>query len=400
MKKIILSISLTAILFTMSNCEQSAPEVTSVNISSDFAAKTSNFAFDFWRTLQTDESVDKNYFISPLSLHISLGMLLNGADTDTKTEIQKVLGLENQSMEEINKTYLELIENLPKVDPKVVNTIANSIWQDKNFRSEQTYIDNLTTSFKAKLYNEDFSNPATVEKVNKWASDNTNAKIKKILEQIEPSQVMFLINALYFKGDWTKEFKTENTQKVEFNGTKATKMVDMMSQTSEFKYGDLENYQLVELPYGNEKYNMTVLLPKSGTVEDLVSKLDATKWQAAQNSMVKSKVVVGLPKFTIEYSKKLNDILQKMGMVKAFGGQADLSKIAKPAGKLKVGFVKQDTFVAVDEKGTEAAAVTTIGIKLTSLPVYPEIICNKPFAFLITEKTSNTIMFIGKVSNL
>jgi serine protease inhibitor len=400
MKKIILGISLTAILFTMSNCGRSIPEVKSVNISSDFAAKTSNFAFDFWRNLQADESVDKNYFISPLSLHIALGMLLNGADTDTKTEIQKVLGLENQSMEEINKTYLELIENLPQVDPKVVNTIANSIWQDKNFSSEQSFIDNLSMSFKARLYNEDFGNPATVEKINKWASDNTNAKIKKILEQIEPSQVMFFINALYFKGDWTKEFKTENTQKAEFNGTKSTKMVDMMSQTSEFKYANLDKYQLVELPYGNEKYSMTVLLPKTGTVENVVATLDATTWQAAQNSMAKSKVVVGLPKFTIEYSKKLNAILQKMGMIKAFGSQADLSKIAKPAGKLKVGFVKQDTYVAVDEKGTEAAAVTTIGIELTSLPVYPEIICNKPFAFLITEKTSNTIMFIGKVSNL
>lgn len=400
MKNIILSICLTTMIFTMSNCEQTNPEVKSVNISSDFAAKTSNFAFDFWKNLQADESVDKNYFISPLSLHIALGMLLNGADTDTKKEIQKVLGLENQSMEEINKTYLELIENLPKVDPKVVNTIANSIWQDKNFTSEQTFIDNLTSSFKARLYNEDFGNPATVDKINKWASDNTNAKIKKILEQIEPSQVMFLINALYFKGDWTKEFKTENTQKAEFVGTNTTKMVDMMNQTTEFKYADLKDYQLVELPYGSEKYTMNIVLPKNTSIENVVKNLNAATWQSAQNSLTKRKVVVGLPKFKIEYSKKLNGILQQMGMVKAFSDQADLSKIAKPAGKLKVGFVKQDTFVAVDEKGTEAAAVTTIGIEVTSLPVYPEIICNKPFAFLITEKTSNTIMFIGKVSNL
>jgi serpin B len=384
----------------MSNCEQTNLEVKSVNISSDFAAKTSNFAFDFWKNLQADESVDKNYFISPLSLHIALGMLLNGADTDTKKEIQKVLGLENQSMEEINKTYLELIENLPKVDSKVVNTIANSIWQDKIFTSEQTYIDNLTSSFKARLYNEDFGNPATVDKINKWASDNTNTKIKKILEQIEPSQVMFLINALYFKGDWTKEFKTENTQKAEFVGTNTTKMVDMMNQTTEFKYADLKDYQLVELPYGGEKYTMNIVLPKNTSIENVVKNLNSAAWQSAQNSLTKRKVVVGLPKFKIEYSKKLNGILQQMGMVKAFSDQADLSKIAKPAGKLKVGFVKQDTFVAVDEKGTEAAAVTTIGIEVTSLPVYPEIICNKPFAFLITEKTSNTIMFIGKVSNL
>ncbi len=400
MRKIILSLGLTAMIFTMSNCEQSNPEVKSINISSDFASKTSNFAFDFWKKLQENETLDNNYFISPLSLHIALGMLLNGADTETKTEIQKVLGLENQSMEEINKTYSELIENLPKVDPKVVNTIANSIWQDKNFASEKDFIDNLTNNFNARLYTEDFANPATVNKINQWASDNTNAKIKKILEQIEPSQVMFLINALYFKGDWTKEFKTENTQKAEFFGTKNTKVVDMMNQTSEFKYADLADYQLVELPYGSEKYTMNIVLPKNTSIENVVKNFNAPAWQTAQNSLSKRKVVVGLPKFKIEYSKKLNGILQQLGMVKAFSDQADLSKIAKPAGKLKVGFVKQDTFVAVDEKGTEAAAVTTIGIEVTSLPVYPEIICNKPFAFLITEKTSNTIMFIGKVSNL
>lgn len=400
MKNIILSLYLTAMIFTMSNCEQSNPEVKSINISSDFASKTSNFAFDFWKKLQENEPLDNNYFISPLSLHIALGMLLNGADTETKTEIQKVLGLEHQSMEEINKTYSELIENLPKVDPKVVNTIANSIWQDKNFASEKDFIDNLTNNFNARLYTEDFANPATVNKINQWASDNTNAKIKKILEQIEPSQVMFLINALYFKGDWTKEFKTENTQKAEFFGTKNTKVVDMMNQTSEFKYADLADYQLVELPYGSEKYTMNIVLPKNTSIENVVKNLNAPAWQTAQNSLSKRKVVVGLPKFKIEYSKKMNGILQQLGMVKAFSDQADLSKIAKPAGKLKVGFVKQDTFVAVDEKGTEAAAVTTIGIEVTSIPVYPEIICNKPFAFLITEKTSNTIMFIGKVSNL
>jgi serine protease inhibitor len=400
MKKAVLSLSLTILIFSMSNCEQANPEGKSVSIASDFATKTSNFAFDFWKKLQDNESVNSNYFISPLSLHIALGMLLNGSDTETKAEIQRVLDLENPSIEEINKTYANLIENLPQVDPKVVNTIANSIWQHKNFSSEKDFTDNLTTHFKARLYNEDFADPATVNKINQWASDNTNAKIKKILEQIEPSQVMFLINALYFKGDWAREFKTENTQKTEFKGTNTTKMVDMMSQTAEFKYTEQTDYQLVELPYGSEKYTMTVLLPKNGTIESIVKNLHATAWQSAQSTMSKRKVVVGLPKFTIAYSKKLNTILNQMGMVKAFTDQADLSKIAKPAGKLKVGFVKQDTFVTVDEKGTEAAAVTTIGIEVTSLPVYPEIICNKPFAFLITEKTSNTIMFIGKVSNL
>ena len=145
---------------------------------------------------------------------------------------------------------------------------------------------------------------------------------------------------------------------------------------------------------------MNIILPNNGNLESLINNYYSEKWSAAINSMIKTKVEVGLPKFKIEYSKKLNSVLENMGMKKAFTDSADLSKIAKPAGKLKVDFVKQDTYVAVDEKGTEAAAVTSIGISVTSLPVYPEFKCNKPFAFLITEKTSNTIMFIGKVSNL
>ena len=400
MKYAFLSIALTFLLMSMSNCEKTDPQGKSVNISSDFAAKTSNFAFDFWKNIQKTESTNSNYFVSPLSLHIALGMLLNGADTETKTEIQKVLGLENQSMDEINKTYKELIDNLPLVDPKVVNTIANSVWQNKDFTPEADYISTLTANFNTRLYKEDFSSTSTVDKINQWASDNTNSKIKKIIDQISPDQVMFLINALYFKGDWSKAFKTSNTSSEQFFGSSATKNVDMMHQTEEFKFAELNEYKLIELPYGNEKYVMNIILPNNGNLESLINNYYSEKWSAAINSMIKTKVEVGLPKFKIEYSKKLNSVLENMGMKKAFTDSADLSKIAKPAGKLKVDFVKQDTYVAVDEKGTEAAAVTSIGISVTSLPVYPEFKCNKPFAFLITEKTSNTIMFIGKVSNL
>ena len=400
MKYAFLSISLTFILITMSNCEKSDLGGKSINISSDFAAKTSNFAFDFWKNINKTESSTSNYFVSPLSLHIALGMLLNGADTETKTEIQKVLGLENQSMDEINKTYKELIDNLPLVDPKVVNSIANSVWHNKDFTPETDYISTLKSNFNARLYKEDFASTATLDKINQWASDNTNAKIKKIIDQISPDQVMFLINALYFKGDWSKAFKTSNTSSEQFFGSSATKNVEMMHQTEEFKFAEMNEYKLIELPYGNEKYVMNIILPNNGNLESLINNYSSEKWSAALNSMIKTKVEVGLPKFKIEYSKKLNAVLESMGMKKAFTNGADLSKISKPAGKLKVDFVKQDTYVAVDEKGTEAAAVTSIGISVTSLPVYPEFKCNKPFAFLISEKTSNTIMYIGKVSNL
>jgi serine protease inhibitor len=400
MKKLIFGYFLAAATLIMGSCNNTAPGVQSVDISANFATKTTDFAFDFWKKLEANESPDKNYFVSPLSLHLALGMLLNGADTETKAEIQQVLGLENQSIEEINATYKELIDKLPLIDAKVVNKIANSVWQHKSFMSNKEFTDNLTKKFNARLYSEDFADPNTVNKINQWASDNTNAKIKQILDQIDPNEVMFLINALYFKGDWSKQFKKENTQKEQFYGSKTTKTVDMMNQTEAFEYADLENYKIVKLPYGNEKYSMSVVLPKSQSLETVIQKINSETWQTAQNSLSKTTVAVGLPKFEMEYSKKLNTILNQMGMVRAFEDNADLSKIAKPGGKLKVGFVKQDTFISVDEKGTEAAAVTSIGIKTTSVIMNPEVICNKPFAFVISEKTSNTILFIGKISNL
>jgi len=389
-----------ALVLILANCQKSEVLSSEIKIDAAFSTKTSNFAFDFWKTFQKNESIDKNYFISPLSLHIALGMLLNGADTQTKTEIQKVLGFENENMDSINSTYLELIEKLPEVDPKVINTIANSVWQEKSFLPEKDFINTLESQFKARLYVESFSSPATLTKINQWASDNTNGKIKKILEEISPSQVMFLVNALYFKGDWTNQFDAKTTRKADFFGTKGTTVVSMMNKNEKLKYVDMPDYQLVELPYGNEKYVMHVLLPKKLSVEETVKNLDNEKWKAALSKLTSTKIILELPKFTIEYSKKLNEILIQMGMKKAFTNEADLSKIVKPAGRLRVDFVKQDTYVAVDEKGTEAAAVTTIGIEVTSLPVYPEVICNKPFAFMISEKTSNTILYLGKVSNL
>ncbi|MCA0365921.1 MAG: serpin family protein [Bacteroidetes bacterium] len=401
MKKAILILATLPLFLMMTNCEKSpSPEGKSISISENFAQKTDNFAFEFWKAVNNDEKPETNYFVSPLSLHIALGMLLNGADTETKAEIQKMLGFENENMDEINKTYKILIDNLPLVDPKVVNTIANSVWQNKDFLAEKSYTDILSANFNARLYTEDFGNPATVNKINQWAADNTNQKIKKILDQIKTDDVMFLINALYFKGDWSKQFKTENTTKHDFTGIKSKNKVDMMTQTDEFRFVENDQLKLVELPYGNEKYAMKILLPKNNNLHKVISDLTPSSWNTLEQSMVKQKVVVGLPKFTLEYSKKLNDILGGMGMKKAFSDQADLSKIMKPAGKIKVGFVKQDTFLSVDEKGTEAAAVTSIGIVLTSMPSYPEIICDQPFAIVITEKSSDTIMFVGIVSNL
>lgn len=363
-----------------------------------FSDQTSEFAFDFWKKHNAIEEADKSYFVSPLSLHIALGMLLNGSDTQTKDEIQKVLRV-SSDLATTNGIYKDLIDNLPLSDPKVKNTIANSVWYRNDFKVEQSYLDNLKNNFNAGVFGENFDDKATVGKINNWASDNTNGKIRKVLDEIKSDQVLFLMNALYFKGDWKTQFKAADTRDENFTGTKGVKSVKMMNMTENVKYAKRDNYQAVELPYGDGNYVMTVILPDKSTDATLAS-LSTSEWQQLNGALKEQKVIVGLPKFTLEYEADLKKVLSEMGMNAAFTDGADLSKIASPAGRLKVGMVKQNTYVGIDEKGTEAAAVTTIGVVLTSVPVYPTVVCNRPFLFVISEKQSNTILFTGKISNL
>ncbi|AFK03096.1 proteinase inhibitor I4 serpin [Emticicia oligotrophica DSM 17448] len=403
--KSIKSLTLAGTLFLMAaSCNTETDSVQPNQllraVPATFADQTSEFAFDFLKKHNAEEKADKNYFVSPLSLHVALGMLLNGADTKTKEEIQTGLRV-SPDLAATNAIYKDLMDGLPNVDSKVTNTIANSVWYRNSFSVEKSFLDVLRESFNAKAYAEDFENTATVGKINNWASDNTNGKIKKVLDKIEPAHVMFLMNALYFKGDWKIPFKTANTHEENFAGTTGTNSVKMMSMTEKLKYTKRPNYQALELAYGDGNYVMTIVLPEGKTsVGEVINTMSVSEWKNLNASLTEQKVIVGLPKFTIEYETNLNNVLANMGMKTMFTDAADLSKIAQPAGKLKVGFVKQNTFVAVDEKGTEAAAVTTIGIELTSMPILPEFICNKPFAFFISEKQSNTILFAGKIVNL
>lgn len=404
--KNIKNLTLAGALFLMAascsedNADSVKPNQLLKAIPASFADQTSEFAFDFLKTHNAAEKADKNYFVSPLSLHVALGMLANGADGKTKEELTTGLRV-SSDLTITNGIYKDLIENLPNSDPKVTNTIANSVWYRNTFSVEKSFLDILKASFNAQTYAEDFNNTATVGKINTWASDNTNGKIKKVIEQIEPAHVMFLMNALYLKGDWKIPFKTENTHDADFAGTNGTKSVKMMSMQEKVKYAKRSNYQALELAYGGGNYVMTILLPDEKTpVGNIINTMSSSEWKSLNTALAEQKVIIGLPKFTVEYETNLNNVLGKMGMPTMFSDFADLSKISPPAGKLRVGFVKQNTFVAVDEKGTEAAAVTTIGIELTSAPILPEFICNRPFAFFISEKQSNTILFAGKIVNL
>jgi serine protease inhibitor len=395
----------TVSLLTMSGCQNEnspnpgtgalkpTPEARIV------AQKTNDFSFDFLKRVNEQQKKDENIFVSPLSLYMALGMLLNGAGGSTADEMKKAMHLEGVSLADANQTYEFLIKGLPTADPKVTTKLANSLWYRNGFPIEQPFLDVTKTTFDAQVSGEDFSNPTPViNKINQWASDNTNAKIKKVIEEIKPEQVLFLLNALYFKGDWKYQFETKNTYDSPFTLVSGSqKQVKMMNISTGIRHAFRPAYGAFELPYGDGTYSMTVLLPTANSsADDLINNLSATEWADLQQTMQESKVAVGLPKFTMEYEANLNDVLTKMGMPTAFSDGANFSGISAGQG-LKVSYVKQNTFVAVDEKGTEAAAVTSIGIELTSAG--PSLVCDRPFVFLITEKGTGSVLFMGKIVN-
>lgn len=369
-----------------------------LRVSAPFVNQTSRFAFDLARQVNTQDGPGKNVFISPLSLHMALGMILNGANGQTAQEIQKTLNLNAQTLAEANATYQNLLTNLPGVDPKVTLTLANSVWYRSTFPVETAFQDLLKQTFNAEISAQDFANPATVGIINNWANQKTNGKIPKVIDQIQPDNVMFLMNALYFKGDWTTQFDPNKTIDTPFTlASDATTTVRMMRLNTELNHAFRPTYTAFELPYGAGNFVMTVMLPTGNTTADaLLNNLNTSEWTQLQTDMARSMLDVGLPKFTLNYEVKLNNILSTLGMPTAFTDRADFTKINAQGG-LTLSFIKQNTFVAVDEKGTEAAAVTTGGISTTSVQL--PTLCDRPFVVVIHEKTSGTVLFVGKIAD-
>ena len=369
-----------------------------LRVSAPFASQTTRFAFDVTRQVNQQEGPGKNLFVSPLSLHIALGMILNGADGQTAQEIQKTLKLDAQTLADANATYQNLLQNLPGVDPNVELRLANSVWYRNTLAVEPGYRNLLVDTFQAQVSGEDFASPATVGKINDWASKQTNGKIPKVIDQISPDNVLFLLNALYFKGNWQTQFDPNYTQDLPFTLVSGSqKTVRMMRLETKLRRSFTPTYMAFELPYGSDRFAMTVLLPNAMTTADaLLNTLTADDWNQLQKGMTSSKIDIGLPKFSFSYATKLNSVLSSLGMPTAFTDRADFSKISRNGGLL-LSSVKQNTFIAVDETGTEAAAVTTGEVLTTSLP--QAYLCDHPFVVVIHEKTSGTVLFTGKVAD-
>jgi len=391
----------------LSGCSKSSDTPTrnspvkTISVAPEVASNVSNFAFNFFNVLQQTQPKTDNIFVSPLSLHMDLGMLLNGANGNTYTQLQNALNLNGLSISEINQAYQTLLQDLPNVDNQVQLTLANAMWYENSYSIKSGYVDTLKNYFQSPATAAPFD-ASTADAVNQWASEKTNGKINNVTSAKEVQDlVMLLVNALYFKGNWASQFDKNATQPQTFtmeNGT--TKQVQMMQQINTFVYSQKATYSAIRLPYGNGQFSMTILLPTQGnTIESVMNNFTAANWNAFQQDTLKQSVQVGLPRFTIPaYNVDLNTTLQSMGVTDAFSkSNADFSTIS--AIKLFVSLVKQFTYLNVDETGTEAAAVTVIGTQTTSAPIQPTFTCDHPFGFIISEKTSNTILFMGRIMN-
>ncbi|MBU0528222.1 serpin family protein [bacterium] len=354
-----------------------------------------------------DAEPDSNLFISPLSVSMALGMALNGAADSTYEAMKNTLELNGLSETEINQAYKDLIELLVNLDKKVVMQIANSIWYRDNFTVEPDFIDVNKTYFDAEVQALDFDDANAPNIINNWVDENTNGLIKKIIDgDIPPEIVMYLINAVYFKGTWTYEFDEKDTKDELFNNyDNSISTIPLMLQEADFPYFETDDFQVVDLPYGDSLFTMTVILPKDGEdINEIAKTIDNDTWINWTNQLYTNEVKVYLPKFTLEWESSLVDVLVTLGMGIAFDPyQADFSRInPNPYGveNLYISDVIHKAIVKVNEEGTEAAAVTSVEFGLTSIPQIVEIRIDHPFIFAIRERYSGTILFMGKVLSL
>ena len=363
------------------------------------------FSYKLFRKTVEMDSESENLMISPLSISMALSMTLNGAQGQTYDDMREALYLSGMDMEEINETFQSLIELLSTVDPEVTFMIANSIWYRDGLPVEEDFLERVKTYYGAEVSGLDFNDPASVDIINEWVIQNTDGLIEEIVEEIPDDLVMYLINALYFQGDWLRQFDVENTQKADFNlETGETVEVEMMRQDGLFATYMSNEVQMIELPYGDSLFSMTVMMPADPNmpidqfIEEEISAESLNTWRS-NLSVDNREATVNLPKFELEYEIEYKDILKAMGMEIAFNEfEADFLGIADMRPKnLYIDHVTHKTFIRVDEEGTEAAAVTSVGMIPTSMP--PQMIVNRPFVYIIYERVSGTNLFMGKVKN-
>ncbi|MBN2612526.1 MAG: serpin family protein [Bacteroidales bacterium] len=404
MKNNIIIIAILMLVFAYA-CEKTedAPvqEIKLTKSTRDLIKADNEFGLELFTNVVNSFPEDENVFISPVSAALALAMTYNGAAGTTKEAMEAALKKSGMETAAINQSYQDLMDGLKSIDPKVTLDIANSIWYRQGFYVTPGFLETNQDYYDAEVRPLDFGNPSAIETINNWVSDKTNDKINEIIKVIPPYAIMYLINAVYFYGTWKYEFKAEDTSEEDFyvSGNQSVR-VDMMKLEAGINYMYNDTFSAIELPYGNGHYSMIVMLPgNQHTTTDIIARLTTDNWATWMGSFSQREIVVNLPKFKFEFEDSLNNALKNMGMSVAFSpSEADFTNI-NPEGNLYISMVKQKAYIDVNEKGTEAAAVTVVEVGYTSAgDGKTHFVVNKPFLFAIVEKDTGSIIFIGRVA--
>lgn len=349
------------------------------------------------KTFEENEQI----ILSPLSASFALSMLTNGVAGETLKEMLSTLGFNNSTLDDLNNFNLKLLTEMPELDNTTTIGIANSLWMDKSFTPTEALKDILIKKYDAEVRREDFADTKTVDIINKWCEDKTNGLIKKFFEQLTPELQLTLLNAIYFKGGWINPFTT-TTQEDFTNQDGIVKKVDLMHNTAYFLFHENDMCQMAELPYGNEAYSMMIVLPTKGIdIDDFIAQLNGESLLTWVRNMKSNKLNMRFPKFKLENKVSLRETLMALGMKKAFTSSDDFYPLSPE--KINVSQVFQANYISVNEEGTEAAAITGLGMDGNpgideSKPI--DFHVNRPFLFFIKEKSTKTILFMGKIAKL
>lgn len=366
----------------------------------EYVNQGNDFAFKFIDKVNDAETGD--FFISPLSMQFLLSMLLDGAEGQTADEICSVLGYGAGERDAVNDFCRSMLKQLPEMDRQTSLEIANAIVVNKNYPLLPGYTSAVRKYFEAEVSNLDFSDVSgTVNKINKWCAKHTNGLIPKIINEVSPDAIVYLMNALYFKSQWKDKFSKSITALETFTKEDGSKgKVQMMKASRKYSCQGNDVFSAVRLPYGNEVFSMVVILPNKGkTVDDVTDYLTADTWNEFVRTMVSCEVDLWMPKFETSYKIQLNNILADMGMPSAFNAMSANFKAMSNV-DLYLSLVKQNAVIKVDEEGTEAAAVSFSGMEMESVGPGDFVVfhADRPFLYLITEASTGAILFAGKYS--
>lgn len=370
-------------------------------VDSELAAANNGFGFRLFSELLKQNS-QQNVFISPASIAMALSMTYNGASNQTKDAMAAVLGYKGMSLDQINKANAALLKNMESTGSGIEVSIANSLWAADKFGFSGSFLDRNSRYYRAHVARIDLQKPSAREKMNDWVANATRGKIRDLVHEVNPLAVMFLINAVYFKGEWQERFDPSETRNADFtlpDGQK--KSVPMMSRKGHYNVLWTENFNAVALPYGDGWLSMYIFVPTKGIdIAPVLEQLTSSGFGKCVKRFSDEDVSVSIPRFSVEYEARdsMKEALKNLGMGIAFGGSDGFLGMC-PAGGVYIYEVAHKAFIQVDEKGSKAAAATSVQMVLKCACPERPIIVDRPFFCAIRDEKSGEILFMGYVAD-